>query len=448
LSKPFTLIVAVFVAAGLAGCTESWKVVHPKGLPAGTIVPCGRISYPLEFVGDNYFIVDAPVETSVLDVDTGAPVPGPGGQLLAISRDGKAAFFKALPPPKDRPGPQTYETSLWDFSERPPCLVRSWSSGPDDWALAFSPDGKRLALKKDPGVWLCDTDTGSSAVQLTDQSAQPIAFSPDGKILACYMPKPQVGTVVGLWSLWDVDRKVLLRTLDPGFGRNLSYRGTAQFSTDGQTLVVHQWFYPPGPQMHEIRVDAEVVVYEVSSGKELLRAGVADTRRFIQYADEAGDAGHGLAVYDLASGKARRLQSGWPAAVAAGTSLYAAFVPLTSSSGRTRTFALWDLDTGAQLKTLAPGEDWWDCTALSPDGHLFVLSAVSRMKVVDIDTGRTVFELYKPPHGETGTYIGRRGLVVFSPDGKHLVYHIGGEGYIADLDVILKADAASARGGP
>jgi hypothetical protein len=70
------------------------------------------------------------------------------------------------------------------------------------------------------------------------------------------------------------------------------------------------------------------------------------------------------------------------------------------------------------------------------------------MKVVDIDTGRTVFELYKPPHGETGTYIGRRGLVVFSPDGKHLVYHIGGEGYIADLDVILKADAASARGGP
>ena len=60
------------------------------------------------------------------------------------------------------------------------------SIGGGDRAVAWSPDGTRLAVASSIGIWLYDTDTGAEVVLLTGHtsSVNSVAFSPDGQTLA------------------------------------------------------------------------------------------------------------------------------------------------------------------------------------------------------------------------------------------------------------------------
>jgi len=395
----------------------------------------------LEFIaGGKYLVVGDHSAPYAVDVDTGAPAPGPSGRIVAVSRNGLVVFDEPYTEAERGP-PPSRQMSLWDLSVRPPRLVRRWPAGPSDWRCALSPDGKQLAFLKNERVWLCNAADGSSARRLTEEAAAPLAFSPDGNILACVATMTESSRSVV--ALWNVAEGRLLHTLDPGAGYNRAGIWTIVFSADGRTLVVRHLFYPPGPQEHEIRIGAQTVVYAVDSGAELLRtsggAALTGDRRFlIDYRDKPDPTGAGLAVYDLSNGQeAQRLRSGWRGAFAPRTSLYAARVPNTSSEDRTCEIGLWDLASGAQVRKLPPVEDWWECKALSPDGALVMLSTGSRMRVADFTTGRTILELYKPPRGEIVVYIGHG--AVFSPDGKHLVFNVGSQGFIVNLDAIRAA---------
>jgi len=454
MARYLTLLATVLLAGGLPGCNQSWKVVYPRGLSAGAIVPCGRVSYstPLElFAGGKYLVAGEDFAHYAVDLDTGTAAPGPSGRVVAVSPNGLVVFDETFSWAKGRCVPPSRQMNLWDLSDRPPRLVRSWSVGPRDWdwQCAFSSDGKQLAFMKYGEVWVCNAADGSSARRLTEEAASPLAFSPDGTILACLMRLAENRRSVV--ALWNVAEGRLLRTPNPIAGHNQAVLEAVVFSADGQTLVVrHSYILPPPPPdldplglTYEIVPKTETVVYAVDSGDELLRtsgnAAVTGDRRFlIDCCDKPDPTGAGLAVYDLSTAReARRLRAGWPGALAQGTSLYAARGANYSAEDRKSEIGLWDLATGAQVRSLPPVEDWWDCTALSPDGRLVVLSTVCRMRVADFTTGRTVLEVYKPPRGETGVYIGHR--AVFSPDGKHLVFNVGSQGFIVNLDAIRAA---------
>ncbi|MBC8235150.1 PD40 domain-containing protein [bacterium] len=67
--------------------------------------------------------------------------------------------------------------------------------------IAYSPDGKQLAVAESSGIWLYDADNLNEVCLLQGHATDvlSIAFSPDGKTLA------SVGIFDGIIRLWDVE---------------------------------------------------------------------------------------------------------------------------------------------------------------------------------------------------------------------------------------------------
>lgn len=74
-----------------------------------------------------------------------------------------------------------------------------------DRGIAFSPDGRRLAVATSMGVWLYDAKTFDELALLIGHKEEVtvVAFSPDGTKLAS-------GSVDGTVLLWDVAKSIKL----------------------------------------------------------------------------------------------------------------------------------------------------------------------------------------------------------------------------------------------
>lgn len=94
--------------------------------------------------------------------------------------------------------------------------------------IAYSPDGKQLAVASPIGVWIYDTHTSNEQALLTANTgnvAWNVVFSPDGQTLA---------VLQGEVLLWDTQTYTLKGTLK---GHSHSATDVA-FSPDGQTLAI------------------------------------------------------------------------------------------------------------------------------------------------------------------------------------------------------------------
>jgi WD40 repeat protein len=124
-----------------------------------------------------------------------AEVGDPGLLALAFSPDG--VTLAAL-------GYQDAIISLWEVASGR--QLRKWEADDADrfGRLAYSPDGRLLAMASNVGLSLWDPHTGTFVRRLVDESERPlpfvsdVAFSPDGQLLAASLSH---NGVVVVWQV-------------------------------------------------------------------------------------------------------------------------------------------------------------------------------------------------------------------------------------------------------
>ncbi len=161
---------------------------------------------------------------------------------LAMSQDGKRLAF-------GRWG----VLYLWDV--RGQRQIRQWRGEQGDFkCLAFSPNGRALAFSGADGfIYFRSINNDDPARRLPERPFNgigPMAFSPDGKLLAAVGAKDHAVLILDVPGLREVRRLTI-----PGGGSQVA------FSPDGKVLAVAGW----GP--------AVVHLWDVASGKKLREVG-------------------------------------------------------------------------------------------------------------------------------------------------------------------------------
>jgi WD40 repeat protein len=294
--------------------------------------------------------------------------------LAAASGPGPATKSDPKPAPPNPPvipAPPRPATDFTRWRER-----NSWKEEHAHvGVVAFSPDGKKLAVTADPGrVRLRETATGKQVEELSRPSptAAALAFSPDGRTLA-----------VGGWKdmpviLWDFAAKQE-RKLE---GEVSGQQQGIVFSADGKRLAAFTW------DRLKRTAPGEAALWEVSTGKKL------------------AELPHKERVKELAFSPDNRV---------------------LASASLDQTARLWDAATGKDLHKFDHAGAVVSL-AFSPDGHTLLTGApvypehlaskaTGEAHLWNVDTGKEVCQL--PDLTEPVA------AVAFAPDGKKVAVFTG-----------------------
>jgi WD40 repeat protein len=403
-------------------------------------------------------------ELKLWDIATGSErsltVPGkrmidqvafaPDGQTLATCGEAE----DALP-----------AVNLWDLRSGHRRGLPPMDRGKVFWpALAFSPDGKMLAvgcgrpnLPTNPadaewaGVLLFDLATGTRTAQLTGHPGvvHNVAFTPDGKTLV----SGDFRQTVKVWDLASRQARVSYRAgipmaLSPD-GNTLAAMadgpGQAGYGLQLWDVATGQWiarvgsvtssvrdlqFAPGGADLALACVDGTVRLFDARGihdlpghrpaeawavafapdGKTLATAGDDDTIR----------------LWSVPGFKQQGVLHGHTALVAS-----VAFSPdgrTLASGGYDHTVRLWDVATGRPQAVLGGHAEDIRVVAFSPDGRLLATAAVSQKQPVG------EVKLWDLPGGKERTAMAAEGnCLAFSGDGRLLAFpaRVGGDGNCA-----------------
>ena len=241
----------------------------------------------------------------------------------------------------------------WDLPEG--AIARLGKGSIND--AEFSPDGTRLAIASDIGVWIYDAHTGTEMrfIQVPPRgvrTANTIAFAPDGKTLA-------VGNWVlgGAVELWDSTTGESLAILKEGIGR---VKGL-EFSSDGAMLACASWHRSVEYHMWEVATRREVISF--IGEQDGLYNGLALSPDAHSVASAGREA---VFLWDVPTeGLRRTIEGDEPPAWTL------AFSPdsKTLVGGQT-TMRLWDAETGDELSKLEGHTRNVDAITFSPDGKI------------------------------------------------------------------------------
>jgi WD40 repeat protein len=257
----------------------------------------------------------------------------------------------------------------------------------------FSADGKTFASVSGffpSTISLWDVASGRELRAFKGHTyTEAIAFSPNGKTLAC-------GFIDGTINLWDGATGHILRTLNGHTSKILSVK----FSPDGSLLAsggldktVKLWDVASGIELRTLRGHTDQVTSIAFSpdGKSLATSGAFEDKT--------------IKLWSVVTGQELMTLSSYPAGV-----WTVAFSPdgqtLLSAIGDT--VNLWNIATRQEIRTSFGHSDTEGVVAFSPDGKTRA-SGRGTVKIQDVVTGEILRTLF------TGT-----SFLVFSPDSKTL----------------------------
>jgi WD40 repeat protein len=286
-------------------------------------------------------------------------------------------------------------------------------------ALAFSPDGKTLAVGARGFVNLLDATTGKSQRRFgfgDSRYINTVAFSPDGSKLASGGGESQEPSCeIDLWKvalggLWGTLREPNLDKQDMNKVLSLAY------SPDGKTLVS-----AGGDNSRYV-----IKLWDVTTLKKratltthmLLPLCVAYSRDGKMLASSGRSAGQinegkpcAIDLWDAATGKERAILKGHTGAVY--SVAFGKDGKTLASAGSDETIKLWDVATHKERATLKGDAGEVYSLAFSPDGMtLASANENSTIKLWDVATGK-----------ELTTLNGHKSMVLclaYSPDGMTL----------------------------
>ncbi len=352
--------------------------------------------------------VDAGKELHVLPRARGATrvaAFSPDGSLLAT------ASYTLGPRKANEPAAFAGEITVYSVADGKPVLALKPEGGRPT-ALAFAPDGKLLASATADRVQLWDTSARAveaPARTLPEDGAriQKLAFSPDGKRLFA-------GAFDGLVRIYEMPSGRRLRGIQAGvrqvFALAVSPDGT-RLAVGGLDPTVRVWPAAPRPAGRLLKGHAgpvEVVAFS-PDGARLASAGADKTVR----------------VWDAAGGRELHVLQGHTRAVSRavfspdGKRLATVSVP-AAEGGREVEVKVWDAEKGEAVCSIAGFAGDGVGVAFDPSGKRLGVTAPGKgLKVYDPQTGKEAagFEVHGRP------LLGQRAdVLAVSPGGQNVAY--------------------------
>jgi WD40 repeat protein len=306
-------------------------------------------------------------------------------------------------------------------------------------AVAYSPDGSRLATAGDDGtvrVWSVASGAEAAVLKGDARGMKDIAFSPDGSRLGA-------GGLDGTVRVWDVaggKEHYAIKTNNPRFSvRSLAYSPDgSRLATAGQDGRVRLWdlvtskqlvlfqghrsdvygvaYSPDGTRLASAGRDGSVRVWDIGQGRELhIFRGNTGPVQSVAYSPDgmhlawAGQDG-GLRVWDPVGGGAPRVLKGHAGSVYG--LAYSRDGLHLASAGADGTVRVWNAVTGHEEHAFRGHTGRVFGLAYSPDG--------TRLASAGVDGSARLWDTARAEPRVMRGHSGTVEEIVYSPDGSQL----------------------------